>query len=356
VLLLDQPDMWSALDPQSMRGLIETFPAQFRTAAQTALKLEVTRPPRIDNVAVCGLGGSAIGGDVVRSAVGESLAVPFVVNRDYTVPPFVSSGTLVFACSYSGNTEETLACYEEAHRRGAFIYCIASGGRLAELARRNGHGLALLPPGLQPRAALGYSSILLLGAMVAFGLVPDQTAALDETAELLDALVLRYGGNNPTGSNLAKSVAATLHGRIVAVYGSNGLLDAAAARWRGQIEENAKNLAFHHVIPEMNHNELVGWHKPESELSRLGVVFLRDRGEHPQVRRRFEATIAAITPRAGVVHQLWSEGESLLARIFSVICLADFVSLYLAYLNKVDPTPVEAIESLKRSLTGSSQA
>jgi glucose/mannose-6-phosphate isomerase len=356
VVSLDDPGMWPALDPQSMRGLIESFPAQFRAAARSARQLKVGMPSRIDSIVVCGLGGSAIGGDVVRSAVGHSIKVPFTVSRDYTLPPFVTNSTLVFACSYSGNTEETLACYSEAQRRGAAVVCIASGGRLAEFARHDGYALVPLPPGLPPRAALGYSSILLLGALEALGLVPDQSAELEETSRLLEDLVLRYGARNPAQSNLAKKIAHSLQGRMVAIYGSSGLLDAAAARWRGQIEENAKNLAFHHVIPEMNHNELVGWLKPEPELSRLGVVFLRDRGEHQQVRRRFEATVETITPRAGVVHEVWSEGESLLARIFSVICLGDFVSLYLSYLNKVDPTPVDAIESLKQKLTASSPA
>ncbi len=347
---LDRPETWPAVDPQSMRGLIESFPEQFRSAVRSAAELTAKAPGRIDNIVVCGLGGSAIGGDVVRSAVGGSMKIPLLVSRDYTLPSFVGGTSLVFACSYSGNTEETLAAYAEACRRGASIFCITSGGRLAGLARTDGHPVVALPPGLPPRAALGYSSVLLLGVLRALALVPDQTADLEETTLLLDSMSKRYRVVVPETANRAKSIALTLHGRIVAVYGSSGTLEAAAARWRGQIEENAKNLAFHHLLPEMNHNELVGWSLPEDALSRLGVVFLRDRGEHPQVRRRFEATIEAIVPRAGIVHEVWSEGESPLARIFSVIYLGDFVSLYLASLNLVDPTPVEAIESLKRKL------
>lgn len=353
---LDSPETWRAVDPQSMRGLIESFPGQFQAAIRSAAELRATAPARIDSIVLCGLGGSAIGGDVVRSAVGESLKVPFLVNRDYALPSFVTGASLVLACSYSGNTEETLASYAEACRRNAPIFCITSGGRLAELARRDGHAVVVLPPGLPPRAALGYSSVLLLGVLEALGLVPLQSAGLQETASLLEALSLRYRADVPEEANRAKSIARSLQGRIVAVYGSSGTLDAAAARWRGQLEENAKNLAFHHVLPEMNHNELVGWRMPEDALARLGVVFLRDRGEHPQVRRRFEATIGTITPRAGVVHEVWSEGNSLLSRIFSVIYLGDFVSLYLAYLNQVDPTPVDAIESLKQKLAAHTPA
>ena len=221
---------------------------------------------------------------------------------------------------------------------------------MAALGRANGQPVIELPQGMPPRAALAYSSVLLLGALRTLNLVPDPGSALTEAAALLEALSGRYGTRVPEERNQAKQIARSLTGRIVAVYGSSGLLDGAAVRWRGQFEENAKNLSFHHLLPEMNHNEIVGWRKPEGELRRLGVVLLRDRGEHPQVRRRFEATADALRVRADVLHSVWSEGESLLARIFSVICLGDFVSLYLAYLNEVDPTPVEDIESLKQKL------
>jgi glucose/mannose-6-phosphate isomerase len=333
-----------------MRELLEAFPAQFAAASERALRLELPTPTEIRNVVLTGLGGSAIGGDVIRTAMDEHLRVPFAVNRDYRLPRFVSGSTLVFACSYSGNTEETLHAYGEARKLGAPIICIASGGRLAAVARADGCPLIELPAGMQPRAALGYSSILLLGALRAVGLVPDPSEALAETASLLSNLAGRYGLEIPESRNKAKSIARTLAGRIVAVYGSSGLLEAAATRWRSQLEENAKNLAFHHVLPEMNHNELVGWKFPEEALSRIAVVFLRDAGEHSQVRKRFEETIETIRQNAAVVHEVWSEGRSLLARLFSVIYLGDYVSLYAAWLNRVDPTPVEAIESLKRKL------
>jgi glucose/mannose-6-phosphate isomerase len=142
-----------------------------------------------------------------------------------------------------------------------------------------------------------------------------------------------------------------MYGKIVAIYGSNGIMEAAAYRWRSQIAENAKNLAFHHVLPEMNHNELVGWLYPKEVLRKVGVVFLRDRGEHPQIKRRFELTKDLIGDKAGALREVWSEGESLLARVLSTVYLGDFVSLYLAYLNTVDPTPVDVIDYLKKNLS-----
>jgi glucose/mannose-6-phosphate isomerase len=333
-----------------MRQLVAGFSAQFSAASERALRLELPAPGKVDSVVLTGLGGSAIGGDVVRIAIGDHLRVPFTVNRDYRLPHFVSGSTLVFACSYSGNTEETLNAYAEARRLGAQVICIASGGRLAARARTDGYPLIELPAGMQPRAALGFSSILLLGALRALGIVPDPAEALAETGSLLSDLAARYGLDVPESRNRAKSIARTLAGKVVAIYGSNGLLEPAAVRWRGQLEENAKNLSFHHLLPEMNHNELVGWRIPADALSRIAVVFLRDAGEHPQVRRRFEATVEAIRPMAAEVHEVWSEGRSLLARLFSVIYLGDYVSLYAAWLNGVDPTPVEAIEALKRKL------
>lgn len=348
--ILDQPDRFAALDPGGMQGLIESFPDQFRAAAELlrSIRLPPANAPR--SLIVAGLGGSAIGGDIIHSILGDSLRLPFSVSRDYNLPAFCDRDTILFACSYSGNTEETLSAYEQACRIRAHIVCIASGGRLVQRAQEHGHPVVLIPGGMPPRAALGYSSLALLGAIRALGLAPDMTAALQETEKLLSALAGRYGGKVPADRNPAKSIAQSLQGKLAAIYGGSGLLGSAAVRWRGQIEENAKNLALHHVLPEMNHNEILGWEHPEQTLRHVAVVFLRDKGDHPQVRRRFDLTRQIVAERAGIVHDVWSEGESALARVFSIICLGDFVSLYLAFLNGVDPMRIDAIESLKRRL------
>jgi len=350
VSVLDQPDRWKSVDPKSMRSLLESFPDQVRAAADKARSLSFQIGRNARNLVITGLGGSAIGGDVARSLLSRSLAIPLVVNRDYRLPGFVDSSSVVIACSYSGDTEETLCAYQDARRAQAAIICITSGGRLAEVAKADGWPIVTIPEGLPPRAAFGYSSLAILGSVRALGLTPDLSASFDETCRLVALLLGRYSPAVPETENPAKRLARSLQGKIVAVYGSNGILDAAAARWRGQIEENAKNLAFHHVLPEMNHNELVGWSNPEQGLLGVGVVFLRDKGDHPQVQRRFELTREVIEKRAGVVREVWSEGESLLARVFSVVYLGDFVSLYLAYLNNVDPTPVEVIDKFKMKL------
>jgi len=329
---------------------LESFPAQVEEAIGKALRLSLSVPPGRANVIVTGMGGSAIGGDIIAAALARSMSMPFIINRDYHLPGFVDSSSLVFACSYSGNTEETLSAYQEARSAGAGVVCISSGGSLAELAKADGYPWIQIPGGMPPRAALGHSSMALLGALQALGLVPDMTESMEETADLLSKLVFKYGPESAESENEAKQIARSLNGKVIAIYASNEILGPVAVRWRGQFEENAKNLAFHHTLPEMNHNELVGWELPAPVLGRIGVVLLRDREDHPQVQRRFELTKELIRKRAGVVRETWTEGRSVLARIFSMVYLGDFASIYLAYLNSVDPTPVAVIETLKKEL------
>lgn len=349
--ILDRPEHCQSIDPKSMRALVESFPEQVRSAARGGMELTLTMDRRPKILIVAGLGGSAIGGDLARSIAGPFLGIPLIVIRDYDLPGFVDASSLVFACSYSGNTEETLSAYQQARQANAQIVCITSGGKLEAMAKADSYPVLSLPAGFPPRAALGHSLMTLLAAMQSAGIIPDMAESIGETVDLLSELREKYGTANPQASNPAKILAHSLYGKIVAVYGSNGIMDAVAFRWRSQIEENAKNLAFHHVLPEMNHNELVGWRYPEESLRRIGVVFLRDKGDHPQIKRRFELTRELIGDKAGAVHEVWSEGDSLFARVMSAIYLGDFLSLYLAYLNNTDPTPVQVIDYFKSKLS-----
>jgi glucose/mannose-6-phosphate isomerase len=349
--ILDQPARWMSIDPQSMRSLVESFPDHVQAAADKGRNLTLPRPTDAKVILVTGLGGSAIGGDLVRSIAEMKLRTPIIINRNYDLPGFVNASTLVFACSYSGNTEETLSAYKQSRQAKASIVCLTSGGQLESMAGTDGYPVIRLPGGLPPRAALGHALITLLAAMQAMQIIPNMDASIQETIGLLVRLRDQYGTNNPQSANPAKGLASSLHGKIVALYGSNGIMESAAYRWRSQIAENAKNLAFHHVLPEMNHNELVGWLYPEEVLQKVGVVFLRDKADHPQTQRRFDLTKGLIGKKAGSLHEVWSEGESLLARVLSVVYLGDFVSLYLAYLNNIDPTPVAVIDYLKTNLS-----
>jgi len=348
--ILDQAYDTSEIDPNAMRSLIKSFPEHIQAAAQAMENLSLPATAKPSALLITGLGGSAISGDLVRSIAGPQIKLPFIVNRDYELPAFVDASTLVIACSYSGNTEETLSAYQQARDAGASIVCVTSGGCLAEQAVRDSFPVVSLPGGFPPRAALGYALITLLGVLQAKGVIPDISEDVRDTVDVLRSLRDRYRTETPAQANPAKQLAESLHGKIIAVYGSNSIMDSAAYRWRSQIAENAKNLAFHHVLPEMNHNELVGWRYPQEVLKKVGVVLLRDREDHHQVQKRFDLTSEVISNFAGALHEVRSEGKSRLARILSIVYLGDFVSLYLAYLNQVDPMPVEVIDSFKSKL------
>ena len=339
------------IDPKRMWSLIEDFPENMEAAAQTMENLSLPQAKCMTAaVVIAGLGGSAIGGDLARAAAGDAVRFPLFVSRDYNLPPFVNEATLVIACSYSGNTEETLSVYEQAKYERADIVCITSGGLLADMAMRDSFPVVSLPAGLPPRAALGYALSTLLGVLRVKKIIPDMNGDIKEAVALLRTLRERYRPEAPAAGNPARQLAAELHEKIVAVYGSSAIMEAAAYRWRSQIAENAKNLAFHHALPEMNHNELVGWLCPEAALKNIGVVFLRDPEDHPQVRKRFDLTREVIEGKAGVVREIQSKGKSRLARILSVVYLGDFTSLYMAYLNRLDPTPVAVIDAFKNKL------
>ena len=347
---LDRSELWERIDARSMRDLLTGFPQQLRDGLERVRELVFPASSPMHNVVVLGMGGSAIGGDVARAAVSDLLRVPLLVNRDCRVPAFVGPQTLAIASSYSGNTDETIAAYGAARRAGAWVACLSSGGKLVQMAQRDGRPVLRMPGGLPPRAALGYSTVMILGVLSAAQLVPDMRGAVEEAAGILTSMSHKLRPEVPAADNPAKSLASDLHGKLVAIYAAGGILGCAAYRWRCQIEENAKTLALHHTLPEMDHNELVGWEMPPELLRRTAVVFLRDCAETPDFRHRVSLTRKLVQRRSGSVHEVFSSGDSPLARILSAIYFGDFVSYYLACLNSVDPTPVEVIEMLKKEL------
>jgi glucose/mannose-6-phosphate isomerase len=336
------------LDPSGMYDLLANFPHQVEEAIGigTSAQLAV-RSRGIDAILLCGLGGSAIGGDLLRSYLAAELKVPFVVNRHYTIPAFVGPRTLVIVSSYSGNTEETTTAHQLARRKKARLLCISSNGTTERLAKASRSGFIKIPGGLPPRAALGYSFFPLLIALQRLGIIRSKTREIRETLALLRTLAARYA--SPEG-NPALDLAAKLARRIGVVYSGPERFDAVNVRWRGQIAENGKSLAFGHVLPEMNHNELVGWSVLREQMRDMQVILLRDAGDHPRVKIRTDITREILSHYTDHLTEVWSEGDSPLARMFSLIHLGDWVSLYLAVLHQVDPTPVEVINRLKTEL------
>ncbi len=337
-------------DPASMKKLLTDFPKQVEDAVRIGHEAALHLPavPTTRNIVVTGLGGSAIGGDLLRSYLSAELPVPFVVNRHYFLPEFVGPESLVIVSSYSGNTEETLAAHEDAVRRRARVICMSSDGKTARLAARYHQTLVTLPKGYPPRAALGYSFFAPLVILARLKLIRSRERDILETLDLLSRKSRLLA--SPDRTNPALRLAMKLNGKLPVIYSSADRFDVVNLRWRGQIAENAKTLAFGHVLPEMNHNELVGWKVLTSVMKRIVVIMLRDAGDHPRVKLRMSLTENILRSYADDVIEIASEGKSLLARMFSLIYLGDWTSYYLAVLNRVNPTPVEVIDFLKKKL------
>jgi len=349
--ILDDPGRMRDHDPGGMSGHIERFPDLLEEGSAIARGAALTiDADGATSAIVLGMGGSAIGGELAAGYAADELGVPMCVVRDYACPAFVGADTLVVASSYSGNTEETLAAHAAASDRGARVVCVTTGGRLREEAERLGQDVVAIPGGLPPRAALGYSLSALLVVLERLGLVRDQKAALAEAVAVAREAAGRYGLDRPVAENRAKEIAVWLHGGIPVVYGAPPWTSAVATRWCGQLSENAKTIGHRNELPEMSHNEIVGWSAAQPLAGAARVVFLRDIGEHSRTARRAELTAQAVAGAGAEVRDERGFGESKLARLVSLVLLGDFVSFYVAVLGGVDPTPVEPIERLKEAL------
>ncbi len=339
-----------SLDTSNMYRLIKEFPTQVSEAITIGKSATVRiNARRIDQIVLCGLGGSAIGGDLLRSYLADELEIPFLINRHYTLPKFVGSNSLVIISSYSGNTEETNTAHREAIKRRAKIICISSNGKTEELAKNKRLPFIKVPGGLPPRAALGYSFFPLLITLTKIGLIKNKAREMKDTVVLLKEKSEEYCNLDPA-SNKALQLAELLHNRLGVIYSSTERFDAVNTRWRSQIAENAKSLTFGHILPEMNHNEIVGWKTLKEQLREIQVLLLRDKDDHRRVQNRMDITKAIIGEYNSRITEVWSEGSSLLARMFSLVYLGDWVSYYLAILHSEDPTPVKAIDYLKGEL------
>jgi len=350
--VLDDINEIRKIDQKGMYDLVYQFPSQFEDALNIteAAQLPDWDTNQIKNIVVAGLGGSAIGGDLVRSYLAEKLTIPFFVCRNYTLPNFVDESSLVFISSYSGNTEETLSAYDDAKKRKARILAISSGGKVKEKALQDKITYVNIPKGFPPRAALGYSFVPILAILERLGFVQGEKEEIRKAKEFLSSNRSKYRMELGIEENLAKKIALELHRKLPVIYAGNDHFDAVSTRWKGQICENAKMLAYSNVFPEFNHNELVGWKILSAYRDDLIVVILKDRKDHPRIKRRIEIVKEIIEKEGVKVSEIESCGETLLSRMFSLIQLGDFVSFYLAILNNEDPTPVKVIDFLKNEL------
>jgi glucose/mannose-6-phosphate isomerase len=301
------------------------------------------RPPRV--LAVAGMGGSGIGGDLLRAVLWPSSPVPVVVVKAAQLPACVDAGALLIACSYSGDTAETLAVFEGALERGAAAVAITAGGALAARAGRAGAPVVAVRPGMPPRAALPLLFLPMLRVASRLGLTPTGEAEVREAAGLLEGLAAEWGPSAPSGGNRAKELAVRLAAALPVVCAATPALAPVAYRWKTQLNENAKLFAVWNRFPEASHNEVEGWHAPPPGA---GVVFLRDGEDGAWAAREVDAVRRLLAGRAGWIEEVWTRGGGRLARLLSLVLLGDFVSVYAALLRGVDPTPVDAIAAVKR--------
>jgi len=331
-----------------MKELISGFADQLRQAIAIgeAAQLPAPKGP-VRTVNVFGLGGSAFGGEVVRNYAFTTAKAPILIPRGYTPPAYLGPDDLLILSSYSGNTEETLIAAKEALAAGATTVCISSGGELKQLAAANGFPFIEVPGGYPPRTACGFSIVQQLYVLRHYGVIPDFKAHLDEAVALIDRFATGF-----TGLASTKTLADNLNGKVPVIYSSDAA-DSAAIRLRQQINENAKQLCWHHVIPEMNHNELVGWELPESLLANAVVVLLRTDYDHERVQLRYNINREIIEPKAAQFVEVQAQGESKLAQLLWLLHFSDWVSYFLAENNGVDPMPVKVIDHLKGSLAKS---
>ena len=344
-------------DAQDMLGYLGRFDRQLEQALEIGNQVDLPAlPAGVGSVTVSGMGGSAASGDFLQSYLGRELKVPLWVNRNYDAPGFVGPDTLSLLCSYSGNTEETVSAFQAAHAAGAPIVCISSGGTLARLAREHGHPWARIPGGQPPRSALGFLSFPCLAILSRLSLIPSRDRELAQCPDWVRDRIRAYGPEQATSTNPAKQAARVLHGRIPFVYGSQDRLELVARRWCGQFAENGKQLSCWRALPEMNHNEVVGWKHPADLLERILPVFLRDPEDHPRIQLRLDWTRRFLSRHSGTTLEYWTEGGSWLERLLMLLLLGDYASVYLGLLNGEDPSPVAAIDELKTELSGTPEA
>ncbi len=350
---LDDPSVYQRLDPSGMIDRIADLPRQCSMAWHGAVDLPLPSDfSEVDKVVILGMGGSAIGGDIVSSLALKAGKAAVVVQRDYYLPRWVDERTLVIASSYSGNTEETISAFAEALKSPAKKLVITTGGRLQELAAEHGVPTYVFHYKAEPRAAFGYSFFSILAFFQSMGLIQVDHEDVDETIGVLEEASGNLGRDVPHDSNPAKQLATKLQRRLAVIYGAD-FLSRVADRWKAQINECSKGWAFAECFPELNHNAVVGYSFPDWLNQKVTVIMLRSSLMNPRILKRYDVT-GELLDKAGVGSEVVEpRGNSELAQLMSAVSLGDYVSYYLAMLNGVDPSPVQPIDYLKQRLSES---
>ncbi len=349
---LDDEQMLSKIDSMDMLGTIAEFSKQIQEAVALSQQTFIPDFIKIDNVVITGMGGSGIVGDIVSSLFWDKAEVPIVINKTYDLPKWAHKNTLTIFLSYSGDTEETISSFKTACQRKCKIISISSGGKLKELAIKRDLLHISIPPGFQPRAATGYLLFPLLFILKKNGIIKNTVESdIDEAESVVDELQKTINKSVPTKSNIAKQLALQINGTFPQMYGWN-FYTPVALRWRTQFNENSKLIARADSVPESNHNDIVGW-SANPELSKQATCILfRDKDEESiYMSQRLEFMKKLFSDVSKQVFEITPQGKSRLAKQMYSICLGDFISVYLAILREIDPTPIDAITELKNTLS-----
>ena len=349
--VLDNLDEIRKLDKGNMLSFCVDTAKHYEKAARIAERVAFNQV-KPQTIIVAGMGGSAIGGELLKDWVRDTLQIPLEVCREYTLPTFANKKTLTFIVSYSGETEETLSVFLDAVKRKCMVACISSGGKLLEFARKMQMPTLQIPAGISPRAALPYLFTSMLISLEKLGLIPNVKAEISEATTILKQVGSENAPEKPLKENFAKELAFKLNGTVPVVYGF-GFYCSVAQRIKQQFNENSKIPSKWDAFPELNHNEVVGWERAEKLAKHFSLVIIRDKSETEEIKCRVEATKELLDDKVAGIYEVWSRGGGKLARMLSATLIGDFTSVYLALLRGVDPTPVETISLLKERMAKS---
>ncbi len=340
-----------SVDKTNFISFLQQFPNQIieskKLVENSEMKID---SEKIENIIYLGMGGSAIAGDVIRESLFDDLTLPLNVYRGYDVPEYCNENSLIIVCSFSGNTEETLNSIGKAHKRGAQIVAVTSGGKLGDLAKKNNWTLVEVPGGLPPRQAFGYLFFSVLRVLSFLGYCTVQEKEINNIIKISNGIVRQNSEKTATGRILSKELARQVQNNIPIIYSTAPYFGAVAMRWKTQFQENSKSMAFYNVIPEMNHNEIVGWEMEHKMMNQFIVIFLQSKNINPRIAARISLTKNIIRDRGAKIAEIFAEGITPLEQAISFVLMGDWITYYLALFYNRNPLSILNIDYLKNEL------
>ncbi len=349
ITILDTPTKIKEIDQSDMLSDLANTSDYCRDAIKRAKQVDVPKNVKPQNIVIVGMGGSAMGGELLKDWLHDTLPVSIEVCRDYNLPAYVTKDTLVIANSYSGNTEETLTAFLSAKQKKCTICAITSGGLLGDFCTKLHVSHVLIPSGLQPRVALPYMFFSLPVVLEKMGVVSNVDAELEDAIEVVESVSKENALEVPLKDNKAKSIAEKIVDTMPVIYGFRQYT-SVAHRMKAQFNENSKVPSKSESFPELNHNETMGYDAPKILNEKISVIVIRDPDEPLEIKNRIETTVELVFKKAKTLTEITAKGQSKLGKMFSVLCLGDYVSVYLAVLQNKDPTPVKIIDKVKAEL------